>query len=82
MTMFFRYFDGVGYLSHCDLWSDHALLAGAKIIEVGDTPKDRALFNGAQKCMFLFLIVLKCIACTCNQIILNSYRLVMMINFC
>ncbi|CAO2605831.1 Protein transport protein Sec61 subunit alpha isoform 1 [Lemmus lemmus] len=31
------------------------LLAGAKIIEVGDTPKDRALFNGAQKCNFLFL---------------------------
>ncbi|KFV85490.1 Protein transport protein Sec61 subunit alpha isoform 2, partial [Struthio camelus australis] len=29
------------------------LLAGAKIIEVGDTPKDRALFNGAQKCMEL-----------------------------
>jgi protein transport protein SEC61 subunit alpha len=28
------------------------LLAGAKIIEVGDTPKDRALFNGAQKCIF------------------------------
>ena len=27
------------------------LLAGAKIIEVGDTPKDRALFNGAQKCL-------------------------------
>ena len=25
------------------------LLAGAKIIEVGDTAKDRALFNGAQK---------------------------------
>ena len=25
------------------------LLAGIKIIEVGDTPKDRALFNGAQK---------------------------------
>lgn len=25
------------------------LLHGAKIIEVGDTPKDRALFNGAQK---------------------------------
>ena len=25
------------------------LLAGAKIIEVGDTPKDRALFNGAKK---------------------------------
>lgn len=32
------------------------LLAGAKIIEVGDTPKDRALFNGAQKCTYtLFL---------------------------
>lgn len=29
------------------------LLAGAKIIEVGDTPKDRALFNGAQKRQFL-----------------------------
>ncbi len=28
------------------------LLAGAKIIEVGDTPKDRALFNGAQKRQF------------------------------
>ena len=28
------------------------LLAGAKIIEVGDTPKDRALFNGAQKCKY------------------------------
>lgn len=28
------------------------LLAGAKIIEVGDTPKDRALFNGAQKCTY------------------------------
>ena len=31
------------------------LLAGAKIIEVGDTPKDRALFNGAQKCKYLLL---------------------------
>lgn len=28
------------------------LLAGAKIIEVGDTPKERALFNGAQKRKF------------------------------
>lgn len=28
------------------------LLAGAKIIEVGDTPRERALFNGAQKCKF------------------------------
>merc|ERR1712014_342272 len=25
------------------------LLAGAKIIEVGDSPRDRALFSGAQK---------------------------------
>ena len=25
------------------------LLAGAKIIEVGDTPKERALFSGAEK---------------------------------
>ena len=30
------------------------LLAGAKIIEVGDTPKDRALFNGAQKCEYQY----------------------------
>ena len=38
------------------------LLAGAKIIEVGDTPKDRALFNGAQKCKLIsiFLVKLKC----------------------
>lgn len=33
------------------------LLAGAKIIEVGDTPKDRALFNGAQKCRSSQLLV-------------------------
>jgi protein transport protein SEC61 subunit alpha len=33
------------------------LLAGAKIIEVGDTPKDRALFNGAQKCKSYFCIL-------------------------
>lgn len=41
------------------------LLAGAKIIEVGDTPKDRALFNGAQKCMIFkhlhFILVLNII---------------------
>ena len=39
------------------------LLAGAKIIEVGDTPKDRALFNGAQKCNVTFatLVFLKLI---------------------
>jgi len=33
------------------------LLAGAKLIEVGDTPKDRALFNGAQK-LFGMLITI------------------------
>jgi len=33
------------------------LLHGAKIIEVGDTPKDRALFNGAQKCKLSLLIL-------------------------
>lgn len=32
------------------------LLAGAKIIEVGDTPKDRALFNGAQKCKLTLIL--------------------------
>lgn len=32
------------------------LLAGAKIIEVGDTPKDRALFNGAQKRKICFVL--------------------------
>jgi len=37
------------------------LLAGAKIIEVGDTPKDRALFNGAQKCEYFIFSVLQCI---------------------
>lgn len=41
------------------------LLAGAKIIEVGDTPKDRALFNGAQKRKhqlldFVFIIFIFC----------------------
>merc|ERR1712115_450449 len=33
------------------------LLAGAKIIEVGDTPRDRALFSGAQK-LFGMLITI------------------------
>ncbi|TKR61855.1 hypothetical protein L596_028909 [Steinernema carpocapsae] len=33
------------------------LLAGAKIIEVGDTPKERTLFNGAQK-LFGMLITI------------------------
>jgi len=33
------------------------LLAGAKIIEVGDTPKDRALFNGAQKLFGMIITV-------------------------
>lgn len=34
------------------------LLAGAKIIEVGDTPKDRALFNGAQKCKIIHNVLI------------------------
>lgn len=33
-------------------------MAGAKILEVGDTPKDRALFNGAQKCESLCVCVI------------------------
>ncbi|CAD5221145.1 unnamed protein product [Bursaphelenchus okinawaensis] len=33
------------------------LLAGAKIIEVGDTPKERALFNGAQKLFGMLITV-------------------------
>lgn len=34
------------------------LLAGAKIIEVGDTPKDRALYNGAQKCKYHIKLII------------------------
>ena len=33
------------------------LLAGAKIIEVGDTPKDRALYNGAQKLFGMIITI-------------------------
>lgn len=33
------------------------LLAGSKIIEVGDTPKDRALFNGAQKLFGIIITI-------------------------
>ena len=33
------------------------LLAGAKIIEVGDSPKDRALFNGAQKLFGIIITI-------------------------
>merc|ERR1712142_1133546 len=33
------------------------LLAGAKLIEVGDTPKDRALFNGAQKLFGMIITI-------------------------
>jgi len=35
----------------------YVLLAGAKLIEVGDTPKDRALFNGAQKLFGMVITV-------------------------
>ncbi len=40
------------------------LLAGAKIIEVGDTPKDRALFNGAQKRKTYYMVLV----CVCLYI--------------
>jgi len=48
------------------------LLAGAKIIEVGDTPKDRALFNGAQKCKLICNLninsrLLICLLETCDM---------------
>ena len=33
------------------------LLAGAKILEVGDTPRDRALFNGAQKLFGMIITI-------------------------
>lgn len=33
------------------------LLAGAKIIEVGDTPRDRALFSGAQKLFGMIITI-------------------------
>jgi protein transport protein SEC61 subunit alpha len=39
------------------------LLAGAKIIEVGDTPKERALFNGAQKRKLLLLFAFSISCC-------------------
>ena len=37
------------------------LLAGAKILEVGDTPRDRALFNGAQKLFGMVITVAQAI---------------------
>ena len=39
------------------LMREFQLLAGAKLIEVGDTPKDRALFNGAQKLFGMVITV-------------------------
>lgn len=46
------------------------LLAGAKIIEVGDTPKDRALFNGAQKCIktnLIYVVIFVFLQVLCSQ---------------
>merc|ERR1712147_151376 len=40
------------------------LLAGAKILEVGDTPRDRALFNGAQKLFGMIISVAQAIVYT------------------
>ncbi len=34
------------------------LLAGIQVLSVGDAPKDRALFNGAQKRMAPYLVYL------------------------
>ena len=34
------------------------VLAGIQALQVGDAPKDRALFNGAQKCSVCLLIYL------------------------
>jgi protein transport protein SEC61 subunit alpha len=43
------------------------LLAGVGIIDVDyNLKEDRALFNGAQKCLFPFL--LRCSVCYCNDI--------------
>ena len=33
------------------------LLAGAKIIDVGDSPRDRALFSGAQKLFGMIITI-------------------------
>lgn len=48
------------------------LLSGAKIIEVGDTPKDRALFNGAQKCKKKYYILQK-FPLFLSQLCLHNY---------
>ena len=47
-------------------------MAGAKILEVGDTPKDRALFNGAQKCtsVFVHIFVYLCV-CFCVSVVVS-----------
>ena len=46
------------------LMIEFQLLAGAKLIEVGDTPKDRALFNGAQKLFGMVITVGQVLICT------------------
>lgn len=51
------------------------LLAGAKILDVGDTPKDRALFNGAQKCKLVYGHV--CVSlCVSDSVCLSTQCLV------
>ena len=55
------------------LMIEFQLLAGAKLIEVGDTPKDRALFNGAQK---LFGMVI-----TVGQVLIRTYPALSKSNF-
>ena len=51
------------------------LLAGAKIIEVGDTPKDRALFNGAQKCKYLLISQVFVLFCALYRVFLFEPKL-------
>ncbi|KXJ75319.1 hypothetical protein RP20_CCG011981 [Aedes albopictus] len=49
--------DGAGYFADCYLRTDYAAAVRTLIIEVGDSPKDRELFNGAQK-LFGMLITI------------------------
>ncbi|KAI6217034.1 Sec-61 [Aphelenchoides fujianensis] len=42
------------------------LLAGAKLLEVGDTPKDRALFNGAQKLFGMVITIGQAVVYVCS----------------
>lgn len=49
------------------------LFAGVKIIEVGDTPHDRALFNGAQKCNKIYSFISTLVILIQYQIFIYVY---------